>query len=202
MNTIGLKPVLAGLLVRLTLLTTVSLFVLSCTAQSVWEASEVKGKVSVFKCFTVGDKFQITNSNYIDPKKYRSEYDINRLDFSYVSLASYDPFLDAFKESFSTSRITQLARVNDFVSLIINVDEQGQILGIYFSLDKRTTILPEELEILERELFSKVKFIVIGKKVEDLIFYRVPLSIFFTEVQSGEIRSVRNSVNLKTKYKN
>jgi hypothetical protein len=194
--------VLPGLLTRLTLFTFVSLFVLSCTAQSVWEASEVKGKTSVFKCFTVDDKLQITNKNYIDPKQHRSEYDINRLDFSYVSMVSYNAFIDAFKASFTASRITQLAKVNDFVSLIINVDEQGQILGIYFSLDKGTTILPEELEILEQKLLSKVKFVVIGKKVEELVFYRVPFSILFTEVQNGEIRSVRNSVNLKNKYKN
>lgn len=56
MKTTSLKPLSAGLLARLTLLTTVSLFVLSCTAQNAWEASEVKGKVSIFKCFTVGDK--------------------------------------------------------------------------------------------------------------------------------------------------
>lgn len=200
MKPTSLKQKLAGLLARLTLVTAISLFALSCTAQSVWEASEVKGKTSVFKCFKVNDKLQITNSNYIDPRKSRSEYDINRLDFSYVSLISHDPFLEAFKESFTASRITQLATVNDFVYMIINVDEKGQILGIYFILDKGTTILPEELEILERELLSKVKFEVIGKKVEDLIFHRVPFLILFTEVQDGEIRSVRNLVNLKTRY--
>jgi hypothetical protein len=148
----------------------------------------------------VDEYLHITNSNYIDPRKTRIQYDINKLDFSYVSLVSHDPFLEAFKEAFTASRITQLAAVNDFVSMIIHVDEKGQILGIYFILDKGTTILPEELEVLERELLSRVEFVVIGKKVEDFIFYSVHFWVNFTEVQDGELRMVRGSVKLKNRY--
>ncbi|MGM0667636.1 MAG: hypothetical protein ACQETA_09970 [Bacteroidota bacterium] len=200
MKTTSLIPKLSGLLVRFTIVTAISFFSLSCTGQSEWDSSEVKGRTSVFKCKKVGERLHITNSNYVDPMKTRTEYNRDKLDFSYISLVSHDPFLEAFKEAFTESRIKQLAAVNDFVSMIIGVDEKGQILGIYFSLDKGTTILPEELEVLERELLSRVKFVIIGKKVEDLIFHRVYLRVYFSEVQDGEIRMVRHSVNLKNRY--
>lgn len=200
MKTTSLIPKLSGLLVRFTIVTAISFFSLSCTSQSVWDSSEVKGRNSVFNCKKVGERLHITNSKYIDPRKTRIQYDINKLDFSYVSLVSHDPFLEAFKEAFTESRIKQLAAVNDFVSMIIHADEKGQVLGIYFALDKETAILPEELEVLERELLSRIKFVIIGKKVEDLIFHSVFFRVNFTEVQDGELRMVRGSVKLKNRY--
>ena len=132
--------------------------------------------------------------------KTRTEYNWDGLDYSYVSMISQDPFLEAFKESFTDSRLTQLAKTNDYILIIFNVDEKGQILGVHYGLPEGTSILLEEMEILERELLSRVEFVVIGKKVEDLIFYRALLKVDFSEIQDGEIRSVRNSVNLKNRY--
>lgn len=182
---------------KLSLVAVMSLFALSATAQRAWEASEVKGRTSVFICETRGNYLLITNSNYIDPRKTRIEYNFDVLGYSYVRIISHDPFLEAFKESFRADRITQLATVNDFVSLIFEVDEKGQVLGISFSLDKGSAILPEELEMLEQELLSRVKFGVIGKKVEGMFFHSLHLRVYFTEVQDGELRMVRTSVNLK-----
>ncbi|HDP37148.1 MAG TPA: hypothetical protein ENN27_04755 [Candidatus Atribacteria bacterium] len=200
MKTISLIQKLAAWQTRFIFVTAISFFSISCTSQSEWDSSEVKGRTSVFKCNKVGENLHITNSNYVDPMKTRTEYNWDELDFSYISLSSHDSFLEAFKEAFTESRIKKLAAVNDFVSMIIGADEKGQILGIYFILDKGTTILPEELEVLERELLSRIKFVVIGKKVEDLFFYRVHLRVYFSEVQDGEIRMVRHSVNLKNRY--
>ena len=194
------KPNLERLLARLSLVAAISLFSLSCTAQSVWEASEVKARESVFSSEKHDKYFSIRNSNYIDPMKTRKQYDINRFDFSYVSLVSHDSFLEAFKKSFTNKKLTKLSETGENVDIVFNADERGQILGIRFRLLEGTTILPEELEKLEQELLSRVKFIVIGEKVEDLIFHRVHFRVNFSEVQDGEIRSVRNSENLKTRY--
>jgi len=77
-------------------------------------------------------------------------------------MISHDPFLEAFKQSFTAGRLKQLATLKDNVTVIFDVDEKGQILGVHFLLLKETTILPEELEMLEREMLSRVKFVVIG----------------------------------------
>lgn len=202
MKPTSLKLKLAGLLARLTLVTAISLLSLSCKAQNVWEASEVKTEKTVFICEDYGSRIFIRNSNYVDPMKNRIEYNSDALGFSYVSIVSHDSFLEAFKESFTHSRLTLLAKTNDYILIIFNVDEKGQMLGVRFGLGKGTTILPEELEILEQELLSRAKFVVVGKKVDDLVFHRVHLRVYFTEVQDGEIRMVRNSVNLKNNYQN
>ena len=166
MKTSSLKQKLAGLLTRLSLVTAISLFSLSCTAQSVWEAPEVKTEKTVFICEDYDSHVFIRNSNYIDPMKTRIQYNWDALDFSYVSLISHDPFLEAFKEAFTANRLTQLAAANDLIYITFNVDEKGQILGMRFRLREGTTILPEELERLERELLSRVRFVVIGKKID------------------------------------
>lgn len=200
MKTTSLIQNLAGLLTKFIIVTPISFFMLSCTAQIPWEASEVKVGESVFICEKQGKHIFIQNSNYVDPMKTRTEYNWDGLEYSYVSMISHEPFLEAFKESFTDNRLTQLAKKNDYILIIFNVDEKGQILGVRFGLSEETSILPEEMKILERELLSKVEFIVIGKEIEDLIFYRVLLEVDFSEIQDGEIRSVRNSVNLKNRY--
>lgn len=200
MKTKSIIQKLATLQTRLIIISLISFFILSCTAQIPWEASEIKAGGSVFICEKQGNHFFVRNSNYVDPMKTRTEYNWDGLDYSYVSMISQEPFLEAFKESFRDSRLIQLAKTNDYILIIFNVDEKGQILGVRFGLPEGTSILPEEIEILERELLSRVEFEVIGKKVEDLIFYRVLLKVNFSEIQDGEIQSVRHSVNLKNRY--
>lgn len=197
MKTTRLTPKLAGLPARLSLFSAICLLVLSCAAQNVWETSEVKAGASVFFVEKSGKHFSVRNSNYIDPMKTRIEYNWDALEYSYVSMISHDPFLEAFKQSFTAGRLKQLATLKDYVTIRLSVDEKGQILGVRFGLFEGTTIQPEELEMLERELLSRVKFVVIGKKLEGMIFYYVSLRVYFSEVLNGEIRPVRYSVNLK-----
>jgi hypothetical protein len=197
MKTTRLKLKFAGLPARLSLFSAICLLALSCAAQSVWEASEVKAGESFFFIDRIGDHFSVRNSNYIEPMNTRVQYNWDALEFSYVSMISHDPFLEAFKASFTAGRLNQLATLKDNVTIIFDVDENGQILGVHFLIPKETTILPEELEMLERELLSRVKFVVIGKKLEGMFFHRVSLLVFFSEVLNGEIRTVRYSVNLK-----
>lgn len=198
MKTTRLKSKLAGLPAKLSLFfTAICLLSLSGAAQSVWEASEVKAGESVFFIDKIGKHLSVRNSNYIEPMNTRDQYNWDALEFSYVSMISHDSFLEAFKKSFTAGRLKQLVTIKDYVTVIFDVDEKGQILGVHFLLLKETTILPEELEMLERELLSRVKFVVIGKKLEGMIFHRVSLLVFFSEVLNGEIRSVRYSVNLK-----
>jgi hypothetical protein len=200
MKTTRLIQKLAGLLVKLSLFAAIYLLALSCAAQSVWEASEVKSGKSVYFVDKIGKHFFIRNSNYIDPMKTRIEYNWDALDYSYVSIISQDPIIEGFKESFTARRLKQLSTLKDYVSITFNVDEKGQTLGVHFLLPVETTILPEELALLEQKLLSRIKFVVIGKKLEGLFFHRVSLRVFFSEVLDGEIRDVRYSVSLKNNY--
>jgi hypothetical protein len=200
MKTTRFKHKFAGLPAKLSLFSAIYLLALSCAAQSVWEVSEVKAGESVFFVYKNGKHLSVWDSNYIDPMGTRIEYNWDALEYSYVSMISHDPFLEAFKESFTAGRLKQLATLKDYVTITFDVDEKGQILGVRFGLYEGTTIQPEELEMLERELLSRVKFVVIGKKLEGMFFYRVSLRVFFSEVLNGEIRHVRTSVNLKNSY--
>ncbi|HNZ69781.1 MAG TPA: hypothetical protein PLC29_10300 [Prolixibacteraceae bacterium] len=200
MKTTTLKPRLSGLPAKLSLFATIFLLALSGSTQSVWEVSEVKAGETVFFVDKIGTHLSVRNSNYIEPMNTRDQYNWDALEFSYVSMISHDPFLEAFKQSFTAGRLKQLATLKDNVTVIFDVDEKGQILGVHFLLLKETTILPEELEMLEREMLSRVKFVVIGKKLEGMFFHRVSIWVFFSEVLNVEIRPFRYSVNLKNSY--
>ncbi len=200
METINLKEITAKIIFVFAVILIISL---SCTAQSVWDSKEVKANKTVFFCEkdSLLNFISIRNNNYIDPRETRMQYINDKVEFSFISLIAHDPFLEAFKESFSNKRIEDLASINDYITIFMNVDEKAQILNISFSLKKGTTIFPEEIEKLEQELLSKAKFIVVGKKIKDLIFYVIAFRIRFAEIKNGEIRMVRGSVNLKDWYK-
>ena len=200
MKTTSLKQKLAGLLARLSLVTAISLFSLACTAQSVWEASEVKGNTMVFKCRKNMGTIYIHNSMNIDPRKGREHYNHEVLEYSNVRLVSHDAILDAFKKAFTEEEIRILSELKERVSIFVDVGEKGQILDLSFSIKEGTIILPANMESLENELQKNMQFEVIGKKADSSIFYSKFFRVHFTEVQDGEIRMVRNSVNLKNEY--
>ncbi len=182
MKTTGSEPQLAGLLTRFTLVIAMSFFTLFCTAQNVWEAPEVRAEKTVFICDNLGSRICIENSNFIDPSKTKIEYNWDDWDYAFVELCSQDTLREAFKESFTGSRLKQLAEKNDYVIMIFHVDGKGQILGITFLLNKWTSITPEEMETLEQELLSRVRFVPVGKKIDDTFFHRITFIMFFAKI--------------------
>jgi len=202
MKTKSLKQKSLGMLTRLSFVTAISLFSLTCTAQSAWEKSETKGESTVFKCEKTNDRLFIQNSTNIDPRKNRKEYNNYTLEYSFVRLVSHDAILNAFKKAFTKEEIKVLSELKENITIFVLVGEKGQILNISFALNENTTILPANMEILENELLNNMQFEIIGKKIDYPTFYSSPFRVYFSEVESGEIHTVRNSVNLKAPGEN
>lgn len=182
---------------RASLMVCIILLSLTCVGQSVWKDTEAKGENTIFKSEVKMGSIYIQNSKTTDSYQGREEYNPEKSDFSYVRITSHDVVLNAFRKAFSLEEITTLSEGKERVSIFLDVDERGQILSISFSIKEATRIRPVNIEILENELLNNMHFEVIGKMIDQPIFYRPSFRVYFSEVEAGEIRMVRNSVNLK-----
>ncbi len=185
------------LLTRVSLMACIILCSLACTGQNAWEGSEAKGVSTVFKSRRNMGSIFIENNIIIDPRQGREHYDHEKLEFSYVRLTSHNAVLNAFKKVFSAEEVRMLSEAKERITIFTNVGENGQILGISFAIMEETRILPAQMEALENELLQNMKFDIVGKRINNPIFYSSSFRVYFSEIEHGEIRSVRNSVNFK-----
>jgi hypothetical protein len=160
-------------------------------AQKKWDSSEVKTKSAIYKreiSESDLDRMFITNKKFELNKKGRLQYDNDKNDFSFVSLLSHDSLLSSFRETFTKGRIKELTKGNDRIDLMLYINEKGSILTIRFLLNRNTLITPDELDKLENIILKKVKYRIVGKRVDEPIFYVSLIPIPFSEVESGEIK--------------
>jgi len=200
MKATSLWQVSARLLAGIGLTAAASLLPLTGNAQSVWDTAEVRGKSAVYRCEKNMKRIFIRNSASSDPRKDRVMYDPEKFEYSYVRLVSHDAVLNAFRRVFPEDEVRKLAELKENITIFVDVGERGQILDIRFSINEGSIITPTSIELLEKELRESMRFEVIGKKLDYPVFYYSPFRVNFTEVEKGEIRTVRNSVNLKAPF--
>ena len=200
MKTTSLKHSTALLLAGLSLATAVGFLPLTGRAQGAWEANEVKGKSTVYRCekdIDIG-RIYICNSKYPENiQNERAQYNHEVQEFSRVRLVSHDAVLNAFRRAFTAEEIGKLAELGEDVSLSVYVGEGGQILKLTFSIRTGTIISPASIETLENELLKGMRFEVIGKRFDYPIFYIMFWRVYFSEVEKGELHCVRAYENIK-----
>lgn len=169
----------------------------SCIAQSKWNSSKVKGKSIYYEIRKSNESIFIRNSNQKGDTFSRRSYNPDVDELSNVRMTSHNAVLESFKEVFKMDRIKQLAESNDYVTIFVDVDENGLIINIRFALVKESSISPVEIEALETNLLKKMQFEVIGKRFVEPLFYSAPIRVSFSEVESGLIRMENIRENLK-----
>jgi len=198
MKTTSVKHSTALLLAGLSLATAASLLPLTGKTQGAWEANEVKGKSTVYRCEKNLEYIYIYNSKYPENlQDERAQYNPEVQEFSRVRLVSHDAVLNAFRRAFTAEEIGKLAELGEDVSLSVYVGEGGQILKLTFSIRTGTIISPASIETLENELLKGMRFEVIGKRFDYPIFYNIFWRVYFSEVEKGELRPVRAYENIK-----
>lgn len=192
MTKVHFQQKLLGLLGKLALIPAMILLSLPSFGQGAWDSTFVAGKFVEFDCTlrTSTNRLYITNTTRADPSVARIWYDNATSRYSFVCPTSHDDFLDAFRNAFSEEKIAQLAERHEFVRMNMFVDGRGKIIFISFSLEAGTIILPEELELLEMEFLRRVKFKIVGVKVNAPICHYVDFDIPFEEVVQGKLGNV------------
>ena len=98
MKTTSLKHSTALLLAGLSLATAAGLLPITGRAQGAWEANEVKGKSTVYRCKKNLEYIYIYNSKYPENlQDERAQYNPEVQEFSRVRLVSHDAVLNAFR---------------------------------------------------------------------------------------------------------
>ena len=133
-----------------------------------------------------------SNTNY-DWNKISKEYPPNEyLDQTFPGYKTdiHNSFLRAVKTCLSEERIKALANRNEQFHLGLNLDQNGNILYMYFSLDTNTVITPDELYCLEVN-FKKLLVFVPIRKINEKHMDGFGITTTFKEIQAGEIPAIR-----------
>ncbi|MDX9771577.1 MAG: hypothetical protein RBT19_14540 [Tenuifilaceae bacterium] len=182
----------------------ISLASLPATAQNAWPTGEekgsvtlVKGKNTTFRCKINTNamkrkRFFIKNTSFGNPMEGRKEHSNRYDEYSVVKLVSHDSVINAIRKSFPGGRLAELVAADEEFSLSIYIDEQGEVISLNYSLEFGTSILPTEIEGLEKNLLNALEFTIEGKRFDSPTVYSAYIVVKFPEVEQGEIRILRN----------
>jgi hypothetical protein len=175
---------------------------LPIAAQDAWPTGEEKGSVTLvkgikttFRCKVGNNSWEglfIKNTSFGNPMEGRKDFDSKHDERSVVKLVSYDSVIGAIRKSFPGNRLVELVTADEEFSLSIYIDEKGEVISLNYGLEVGTSILPTEIEALEKNLLNALEFTIEGKRFDIPTVYSAYIVVEFPEVERGEIRRLRN----------
>jgi hypothetical protein len=165
--------------------------------QNIKDSIIIKTKNNNYKSLKNDHSVYLENTKYEKNIIGRKHYDNEKNDYSFIKLKSHDATLNSFKEAFASERISQLSSKGEKMIIAFCIDEEGNIINLSFLLDNSSSLSTEDIECLENLLIKNVKFEVVGKKINEPIYYRWGFRLTFKEVENGEIEFARKSENFK-----
>ncbi len=155
---------------------------------------QVKGKKGVLNCTESKSKNRTIYSNVNNKKNLREDYktDDPTLELAFLGfyINTYDSFLDAFRKTFSESRIEELAKLKEKIQIGFRLNQDGEHLGMGFVLNYGTTITPDEILTLEENLLKMVSFIPL-QKFEYKLLTSYSIRTDFDEIRRGDITRLK-----------
>ncbi|MDX9771578.1 MAG: hypothetical protein RBT19_14545 [Tenuifilaceae bacterium] len=171
-------------------------------AQEVWPTGEekgsvtlVKGKNTTFRCKVGNNSWEglyITNTSFGNPMEGRKEHSNRYDEYSVVKLVSHNSVITAIRKTFPGGRLAELVAADEEFSFSIYIDEKGEVISLNYGLEFGTSILPTEIEGLEKNLLNALEFTIEGKRFDSPTVYSAYIVVKFPEVERGEIRRLRN----------
>lgn len=159
-----------------------------------WVETTTKGSKSSYRCL----KNSIRNEAiYVNQK-----YDLKEIVKEYPAYAIVDPsflgyktnvhgsFLKAINTAINKEKVTELAKRNEDFELGFDLDQDGNILRIIFTLDTATLITSDELYNLEENIKKLFVFQPI-RKVKVKLMGGFGVMTNFKEILAGEIPYIR-----------
>ncbi|HSA04557.1 MAG TPA: hypothetical protein P5145_03090 [Tenuifilaceae bacterium] len=167
-------------------------------AQEKLKNNEVKGRDNLYIETVIYNKKGSANSKYFENKKYNlSEIHKQRVpdspgaSFLIYRLNSHEAFINAFYNSFSQERITNLSKQNLDFEVNFVLDKKGKILGIAFRISGESDISVFEIESLEKELETNITFQPIGRSGKEYPG-EYPVRTSFKEIEQGKVNAILN----------
>jgi len=155
---------------------------------------QVKGKKGVLKCVESKSKNRTIYSNANNKKNLSEDYksDDPTLELSFLGffINSYDSFLDAFSDTFSKSRIDELAQKKEKIVIDFRLTQDGEYLAMAFTLNYGTSLMPDEILTLEENIKKMVTFTPL-QKFEHKLLTAYVIRTDFDEIRRGDITRLK-----------
>ncbi|MGE0078582.1 MAG: hypothetical protein AB7S48_12035 [Bacteroidales bacterium] len=172
------------------------LLVQSVNAQFGWVETSASGTKSSFRCFkNPSDNKAIYVNQKYNQEEILKEYPISAFaDPSFLGYKTdlHDSFLKAIYASIEKDKIKELARKNESFELGFDLDQDGNILRIIFTLDTATLITANELYNLEENIRKLFVFKPI-RKASVKLSGGFGIGTNFKEILIGKIPYIRKA---------
>jgi len=183
---------------RIKFITTIAAMLLFqvANAQFGWIETSVYGSKSAYKCSKnpYGNEAIYVNQKY-NQEEILKEYPISAFaDPSFLGYKTdlHDSFLKAIYASIEKDKIKELARNSESFELGFDLDQDGNILRIIFTLDTATLITANELYNLEENIRKLFVFKPI-RKASVKLSGGFGIGTNFKEILIGEIPYIRKA---------
>jgi hypothetical protein len=175
--------------------TIVALFLYqSVNAQFGWFETSAKGSKSDYLCFkNPNSNVAIYYKKSYNREKVLKEYpNYVWVDGSFLGYKTniHNSFLEAVNSSFDYDKIVELANRVEYLKVGFDLDQDGNILSVNFSLDTMTLITTDELYILEENIRKLLIFKPI-RKAKAKLMGGFGIATSFKEILAGEIPYIR-----------
>jgi len=124
-------------------------------------------------------------------KKYEADFMVEK-GFPGFYMDIHDPFIQAFRNTFSGERLALLSSQDESFKVHFDVDQDGKHLGMWFTLGLDTQVTPDELLLLEENLKELIEFRPI-RKSEHRFFSEIYIRTTFKEIYEGNIPFIHKS---------
>lgn len=185
-----MKTITAKLIITITII----LLFQDVKAQYGWIESTVKGSKSTYRCTKnpYGNDAIYVNINYNleDTLKVYPGYSLVDPSFLGFKTDIHDSFLTVINECISHDKLLSLAGRNENLHIGLDINQDGRILGVIFSLDTATIITTEDLYCLEVNVRKRFVFKPI-RKVNVKLMGGFGITTNFKEILDGEIPHIR-----------
>jgi len=155
---------------------------------------QVKGNKGVLNCTESKSKNRTIYSNANNKKNLSEDYktDDPELELSFLGfyINTYDSFIDAFKKTFTETRINELSSMGEKIKINFALNQDGEYLAMAFVLNYGTNVKPDEILTLEENIKKMVSFIPL-QKFEYKLLTAYVIRTDFDEIRRGDITKLK-----------
>jgi hypothetical protein len=160
--------------------------------------SEVQGKESVYNTFVHKEDYSRPRIGYMNVRynfeEYRKQYPVVSpiREAMYILIKDHDKMLQAISNAFGAHRITELAENDASLLLIMDVNNNNELIGLYISVDTKANATVFEIEALENNIVKAVSFENFTYNVKANSFSGgMDLEISFKDVLAGDLKMMK-----------
>jgi len=140
------------------------------------------------------------NSKYNEEEIMKEYPPARDSDYFSIYLNSNSNFVDIVKTTFSAVRIEELQNENEDIGITVRVSQQGEPLLLSFTIKDSSSITPNELEQLEKEMLAKLKFTTYQVHVSGNASMFIHFEFTFDEIQAGNIKQLEGNEAAYERY--